>query len=358
MKNLAFMMVAVALALFIIPFIILNGTRSKDTVQNINNRPEINQKDNMPSAEANQLDAAAAEKLTCGLNIKVFATETNKIQEMDLEEYVRGVVAAEMPAEFGLEALKAQAVAARTYAYTRMKEFGGKGCSNHQDADICTDSTHCQEWISTEQRLKSWRASDAASLWQKVTEAVKETEGLILTYDLAPVLYPMYFSTSSGKTENSQDIFSSAYPYLKSVASPNEESAPKFYAKVTISNDEFVKKFSESEFKISLNKNKLSSLVNILSRTEGGSVKSIKVGAKTLSGSDVRRVLNLNSSNFSMEFKKNEVIISTIGYGHGVGMSQWGANAMSKMGKKYDEILKHYYQGVEIKSIEAAASSK
>lgn len=288
--------------------------------------------------------------LNLGPIIKVFISDKNELVEMPLEEYIKGVISAEMPAEFELEALKAQAVASRTYAYTRMKIFGGAGCSNHKDADICTDSTHCQAWISKEARIESWGSINAKSYWDKIESAVNETNGRILYYNSEPVMYPLFFSTSSGKTENSGEVFKYQYPYLKSVISPNEDVAPKFVSKVVIPINEFIKKFYESEFKIKIGSN-IQTQIKIIDRTDGGSVKNIKVGDKNLLGTDVRKILGLNSANFNITFSKNDVTFLVTGYGHGVGMSQWGANVMAKEGKKYDEILTHYYSDTQIKFV-------
>ena len=239
-----------------------------------------------------------------------------------------------------------------------MKEFGSKGCQRGEDADICTDSTHCQAWISKEKRMESWGALNGQKYWDKVTKAINDTKGQILTFDSVPVMYPLYFSTSSGKTENSEDIFKSNEPYLKSVVSPYEKEAPKFASKVTFTTNDFIKKFADSQYKIKLDKSNIKSQVKVLSRTEGGSVKSIKVGTSTLSGTSVRSILKLNSANFTIEFGKNDVTLSVSGYGHGVGMSQWGANGMAKQGKNYKEILKHYYKGTDIKTIKDVYGSK
>jgi stage II sporulation protein D len=253
-----------------------------------------------------------------------------------------------MPAGFDIEALKAQAVASRTYALTRMKAFGGKGCDRHAGADVCTDSGHCQEWMSREDRLSSWSAAAAQGYWEKLSKAVNDTKGLMLTYDSAPVMYPLYFSTSSGKTENSEDYFSNPEPYLKSVVSPNEDEAPKFVTTVSFSLDDFVKRIYDSKHKIKLDKAKLQTQFRVLSNTEGGGVKEIQVGSKKLTGRDIREVFGLNSANFSFKIGKTSITFTVTGNGHGVGMSQWGANEMGKRGSKYDEILKHYYKGVGI----------
>lgn len=351
MKRIGLILLLIVVAMMFIPMIIINGVNSAAS----SNSPDAGGIINFNFEEKNQKPEPSAEPIIVpyeDLKLKVFVAGKNEIQEMSLEEYLKGVLSAEMPAEFGEEALKAQAVASRTYAVTRIMAFGGRGCKSHPDADICTNSRCCQAWVSKEDVYKTWEAQDASGLWEKIARAVDDTRGMILTYNAAPVMYPLFFSTSSGRTENSEDVFSSSYPYLRSVVSPDEDISPKFTSKVTMTADDFVKKFSVSSYKISLDKSKLKTEVKILSRTEGGSVKSIKVGSKTLEGTDVRTILNLNSANFNIEFGKTDVTISVLGNGHGVGMSQWGANVMAEAGKKFDEILKHYYQDIKIGKIE------
>lgn len=357
MKEFGYMILAIIIIILFIPAMIV-GTAKKgdekiDSSENVDISGSVivgHENKDEENKEKNNKEELDVEK-DGELNIKVFIHSENKTVYMPLEEYIRGVLCGEMPAEFEIESLKAQAVAARTYAVTRMKKFGSKGCQRGEDADICTDSTHCQAWVSKEKRMESWGALNGPKYWDKVTEAVNETKGQILIFGSAPVMYPLYFSTSSGKTENSEDIFKSNEPYLKSVVSPYEKEAPKFASKVTFTINDFIKKFADSEYKIKLDKSNIKSQVKILSRTEGGSVKSIKIGTSTLSGTSVRSILKLNSANFTIEFGKNDVTFSVSGYGHGVGMSQWGANGMAKQGKNYKEILKYYYQGTDIKTI-------
>jgi stage II sporulation protein D len=356
MKRVSYLIISIIAAIVILPLLVLNGSgpgiRLKSSAGGAITFPSQN-KDSQASGVAEFNDKNGG-----GPKIKVYIAEKKVLQEMYLEEYIRGVVCGEMPAEFDIEALKAQAVAARTYAVTRMKAYGGKGCERNADADICTDSAHCQEWISKEDRFKAWGAVNAQGYWDKVTKAVDETKGLILTFDAAPVMYPLYFSTSSGKTENSQDYFKNSQPYLKSVTSPNEEESPKFITKAAFSLDELVNKIYASTYKIKLDKSKLSTQFKILNRTEGGAVKDMQVGSKTITGRDIREILGLNSSNFAFELGKTNITFTVTGNGHGVGMSQWGANEMGKRGSKFDEILKHYYQGVEIKKIDDVFASK
>lgn len=281
--------------------------------------------------------------------VKIYRREKNTVEELDLEEYIKGVVASEMPANFDEEALKAQAVAARTYYMNKRinqcKDAESKG------AEIC-DSTHCQVYMDKEERMSKWIKKDSESNWSKIDEAVESTKGEVLTYDGAILEYPQFFAVSSGKTEDALDVLSMSVPYLKSTDSKGEEVAPKYETTFSMSLDEFINKIKSSYNDIKLSKNNLKNSIEVESYTEGGSVKEIKVGDKIISGIDLRKILNLNSTNFKISFKNNDIIFLCKGYGHGVGMSQWGANAMAKSGDKYSDILKHYYSGVDIEKIQ------
>lgn len=285
-----------------------------------------------------------------GPKIKVFITKENKVEEMFLEEYVRGVVSAEMPAEFEPDALKSQAVAARTFALAHMEEFGGEKYKSNTGANV-SDTVQCQVFMHKEDRMNSWPKSKRDEYWNKVTNAVKETAGEILTIDGKLVKEPLFFAVSSGKTENGSDIFSDDAPYLKSVSSPGEEAAPKYRSIVKVSYSNFINKINCEYSNSGLTAATLKNSIEIKSRNEGGSVKEIRVGRITLSGVKFRSIMGLNSANFNIKFNFNNIEISCIGYGHGVGMSQWGANAMAKSGKSYKDILEHYYNGTSITSI-------
>ena len=285
--------------------------------------------------------------------IKVYKTGEDKIVDMPLEEYVRGVVSAEMPAEFPIEALKAQAVAARTYVLARLEEYKGSKCSIGKGADIC-DSVHCQVYKSKEIKFSEWKESSALGYWNKISEAVAATSGQVLTYDGELVMYPYYFSTSSGRTENAAEVFSVDKPYLKSVKSENEEASKKYRTNNSFTFTELVNKINSKYDKAKVSSKNLKSQIKILSRTSGGgSVKEIKIGSVTISGKDFRFLLGLASSNFDITFNSKNVVIDCKGYGHGVGMSQWGASGMAKEGAKYTEILTHYYSGVKIEKYDA-----
>lgn len=280
--------------------------------------------------------------------IKVYITAQDKIIDMTLEEYVRGVVSAEMPAEFPLEALKAQAVAARTYVLARLEEYGGSKCSIGKGADIC-DSVHCQVYKSKDIKFSEWKKTSAESYWDKISEAVVETAGQVLTYDGELVMYPYYFSTSSGRTETAVEVLSVDKAYLVTVKSESEQGAPKYRTSNSFSYADLANKINSKYQKANVTANKLKTQVKILNRTSGGgSVKNIQLGSITTTGKEVRFLLGLASSNFDITFSSKNIVINCKGYGHGVGMSQWGAAGMAKSGAKYTEILTHYYTGVKV----------
>lgn len=282
--------------------------------------------------------------------IKVYITEENKIKKMNLEEYIVGVVAAEMPAEFSEEAIKAQAVAARTFGAAHMEIYGGKKYKSNTGADVC-DTVKCQVFTNKDERMKNWPESEREEHWNKIVSAVKDTSGQVLTYKNELVMEPYYFAVSGGRTENAVDVFGKGEEYLKSVESPGEEGASKYRTSVKLSYTNFVDKINSQYPNSGLSIKNLSNQVSIESRNEGGSVKEIKLGSVTISGAKFRTIMSLNSSDFNIYFKDN-IIIECIGYGHRVGMSQWGANAMAKQGKTYKEILAHYYNKTELQNLE------
>lgn len=278
-------------------------------------------------------------------SVTVFRHESGKTVTLDLEDYVAGVVAGEMPASFEPEALKAQAVAARTYALSKMVRASETGNpSEHPNAPLC-DDTHCQVYRDEEELLllkgKEWMAVG----WIKIKEAVHATSGQVLYFEGGLVEQPLFHSASGGKTENSEDVFVSALPYLRSVDSIYEGTAPYQNESISISLSTFYSKLKDTYKATSLSPNS----IKILSRSDGGRVEEIQVGDQVLSGRDIRELFGLRSANFTFAFDGNEnIVFTTDGYGHGVGMSQWGANGMAQAGYNYQEILKHYYTGVTI----------
>ncbi|MGL5693182.1 MAG: stage II sporulation protein D [Peptostreptococcaceae bacterium] len=279
--------------------------------------------------------------------IKVYNHNKGVVESKDIEEYLYGVLSGEMSSNFDMEALKAQAIAARTFVMSKKENPSSSG---HKSSVVCTNYKHCQEYKS-EETLKSTHGEKwMKESYTKIKEAVNSTKGQILVYNDKPIL-PLYFSTSSGKTENSEEVFSAKYPYLKSVDSPYDGESPKYTSEVIISQSSFINTIQKNYSNTKINSKNLESDIKIVERSEGGSVEKIKIGNKEIKGTDIRIMFTLNSANFDIKFKGDDIVFSVKGYGHGVGMSQWGAQGMAEEGFLYYEILQHYYTGVKIKDL-------
>lgn len=275
--------------------------------------------------------------------VKVLHTKTNNIEEINLDEYLYGVVSAEMPASFEKEALKAQSIVARTYTIYKIIHNGGK----HEAADICDDSNCCQAWISKEDRLSKWEEIERESNWNKIVQAVNETKGKIITYNGEPI-NAFFHSNSGGSTEAPINVWGgSGYPYLQTVETSGEDLYTQYKSEVTISKEELVNKMKEKYEDFSINFEEINA-IQILEYTEGKRVKTIKIGNKNLSGVEVRTIFTLKSANFTINIEDNNIKFSVIGYGHGVGMSQTGADSLAKQGKSCEEIIMHFYTGVNV----------
>ena len=259
---------------------------------------------------------------------KVSINYNNKKQELDLEDYVLGVVACEMPASFNMEALKAMAVAARTFALYKIETN-----KNY----VLSTTTKDQCYQSIDKMKKKW-GSSFNNNYNKIKTAVNETNNQYMTYK-DKVIIAFYFSISNGKTENCENVFSQKLDYLKSV----DSSWDKDY-----SYKEKTNKFSEKEFlsKLGIKSNKVKSYKII--KDSSGRASKVIINNNEFKGTKFRQLLSLRSTDVTISVNNGQVSISTKGYGHGVGMSQYGANAMAKNGYKYDEILKHYYNGIKI----------
>lgn len=296
---------------------------------------------------------------TSSLEIIVYNTRDNVIKRMNIEEYIVGVVAAEMPASFSPEALKAQAVAARTYALGRAVEKYGSSQGNHFGAHVCTNPAHCQAWIPKELYQTWYPKSDVDKNWAKVEQAVYETSGLILTYD-GEIINPLYHANSGGITEDVQEVWSSVsnVPYLQSVFSEGESDYSSFEKKVAFKGDEIREKLMKVYPDIVF-MGAISEDMEVVQYTYSQRVKEIRVGSITVPGTKFREIFSLASTQMEIKFLEDDVIeITTYGFGHGVGMSQCGANELAQKGKDFDYILKYYYTGVEIEPISDEIISK
>nr|WP_325186134.1 stage II sporulation protein D [uncultured Oscillibacter sp.] len=277
-----------------------------------------------------------------GTVLRVLDGET--VLEMDLGEYLLGVVRAEMPASFQPEALKAQTVAARTYTLYKLQSGG-----NHGDtADICTDHTCCQAYIGEERARANWGA-DADVYEKKIEEAVAATDGEVILYGGEPIL-AVFHSSSAGLTRTAGEVWQSDLPYLQAVSSPEAgESIPNYYSRVEFPAEELRQKlraaFPEADLDCGLGE-----ILRDAQRDTAGSISTVSVGGVTVKGSSLRGALGLRSACFTWETQGETLVFFVTGYGHGVGMSQYGANAMAEAGADYREILTHYYTGVTVEA--------
>lgn len=283
------------------------------------------------------------------IEITLYDVRGEKLLTLPLEEYIFGVVASEMPASFSLEALKAQAVSARTYAVRRLSACGGSPCGRH-GADLCSDSTCCQAWKSRATLMKQW-GDNADYYAAKIDEAVSETAGVIALYNGKPI-DALYFSSSGGATEAAADVFGADVPYLVSVSSPGEENSAHYSDTFTYTPKAFVKALNKAFSKAKLKTASLADQVEILARSAGGRVTELRLGGITVTGREFRAALDLPSADFTITLTRDKVRVDTTGFGHGVGMSQYGADAMAKEGADYEEILRHYYTGITLGTLD------
>lgn len=279
--------------------------------------------------------------------ISVYFHNSDEVKNVPLEEYLLGVVSAEMPPSFELEALKAQAVAARTYIINRE---GGESAKEHKGAIICTDFNHCKAYITEEEAVAKWQDEWINKYKEKIKKAVDDTNGMIVTYNDEPIS-AVFHSTSSGKTENSEDVWQSALPYLRSVESEGEEKSPRYTSEESFTYDEFKKIVLNEAPEADFSQNPKSWTGNI-TYNDSGSVKTIIIGGVEFKGTDVRKMFSLRSATFSISQGEN-IVFKVTGNGHGVGMSQYGANYAAQNGYTFEQILKKYYQGVEITRFES-----
>ena len=255
--------------------------------------------------------------------VKVALTIDNNVNYVDLDDYLLGVVAGEMPANFETEALKAQVVASRTFVYNR---------------NLSVDNTtNSQVYLSEDKMKENW-GNKYDEYYQKISTAIKETKNEVMKYQ-GDYISALFFSSSNGYTENVEDYFeSSPLPYLRSVDSHWDLTIdPKNTRQVSFTKQELKEKFNCQDINF-----------NIIAYKKSGRVATLSVGGKNYSGRQVREKLGLSSSCFTVEYVSNKYVFTTKGSGHGVGMSQYGAQGMALEGSNYKEILNHYYTNIEI----------
>lgn len=281
-----------------------------------------------------------------GQKITVYNTDKGKVEEMELEDYIKGVLPAEMPADFHTEALKAQAVAARTYTYYKYRQYENNPDSapaEHMGAVVCTNSAHCEAYLDKEALKEKHGKEWINNYYDKIIKAVDDTKNEIMMWENEPILAVFHSSSSAGRTESSKDVWGSELPYLVSVESAGETDYDGFYSTVSFSNDEFRQIISDN-FSINLSEDK-GSWFGGVSLTDGGAVKAITIGGVDIDGTKIRTAFGLRSTCFYITDGGNEVVFNVEGFGHGVGMSQYGAQSMAQNGSTYVDILNKYYSG-------------
>lgn len=325
-----FLFLIIVVSFFVLPI----GFTKKFIIENEVENVEIQIKDPEP-----EIDYGVKYK-----TINLLHKDTGEVENIELEEYLVNVVSGEMPVDYEMEALKAQATVARTYTLYQIENS-----KKHENADMCDSSNCCQAWISKEKRYAAWKENQDEK-WAKIREAVYSTAGDIITYQGKPI-DAFFHSNSGGTTEIPINVWGgSDFPYLQVVETSGEDEYSQYYSEKEYTEQEIEAKMKESynDFQINWDEE---NAISILEYTESSRIRTLKVGNKNISGVEARKIFELKSSNFTIERVENKIKFNVIGYGHGVGMSQTGSNTLAKQGKNYKEIIQHFYKDIEIKNV-------
>lgn len=301
----------------------------KEVKENVNISQDISKNvENSVNKESRIVESTSSDNTTNSSVSEITVYKSNgSVINLNMTNYLIGVVSSEMPASFNLEALKAQSVLARTYAL-KAKQTGKK----------LTDTVSTQSYIDIDQMKNKW-GNSFNTYYNKIKKAVENTNGEYLSYN-ENYIEALYHSTNNGKTESSFDVFGNYYPYLISVSSEYDKNASSYLRTINMPLDTISNKLG-----LNLNND---SVISILSYTDGGNIKEININGNNFSGKKVRELLGLRSADFDISISDNNANITTRGYGHGVGMSQYGANGMANAGYSYKDILSHYYPGTTL----------
>ena len=338
MRKIITFFVIMMIISFLTPNLFLIDVMNLEMIKN--ERDISGDKDRKLGANENKTMITNEISLRVPEKIKLLLTEKNEIIELNFDEYIKGVLIGEVPITYELEALKAQAIVARTYTLYKLKN----NPTSHGEANMCDDINCCQCYKTKEYAFASWDDKEENEKWTKLETAVNSTKNMCITYS-GEIISAFFHANSGGKTENVKYVWGEEeIPYLKSVDGNEQDTYQdsKSFTKQEFAEliKEHVNDYAEKNYEI-----------EILDYTGSGRINNLKVGNAKFKATELRKVLGLRSTNFRVE--KNEsgdITFFTIGYGHGVGMSQEGANQMAKSGKKVEDIIKHYYTGVEISS--------
>ena len=338
MKKILLYLLSFILICFVVPAMLTRKTASTVAQENKNSEIQQNTENSTDQEETQSYEYTKYGTIT------LLHKKTGETEQVKLDDYLCNVVSAEMPAGYGVEALKAQAIVARTYTVYKILN------KKHDNADICDDSTCCQAWISKEDRLARWEESNREGNWQKICDCVNSTKGKIITYNNQPI-NAFFHSNSGGITEVPVNVWGgTGYPYLQSVETSGEDAYTQYSSEVVLTQEELINKLKEKYNDISIDFSNNDD-IKILEYTESTRVKTVKFGNHELSGVEARTLFGLKSTNFEVIKDENNIKFSVKGYGHGVGMSQTGADSMAKQGNTAEEIIKHFYTDVEIKNV-------
>lgn len=341
MKKILIYLLSFIIIIFIIPALLTKRTTTTSSKEEKNNQLQTIKQEEKQTIETETSSKYNYNKYG---TITLLHKKTGAIEQVNLDDYLCNVVSAEMPATFEQEALKSQAIVARTYTIYKILN------KKHDNADICDDSTCCQAWISKEDRLERWEESQRENNWEKISKAVKDTSGKIVTYENKPI-DAFFHSNSGGITEIPVNVWGGTeYPYLQSVETSGEDAYTQYSSEVILSQEELLNKLKVKYADISIDFTNPDN-IKILEYTESTRVKTVKFGNHEISGVEARSLFGLKSTNFEITRENDKIKFSVKGYGHGVGMSQTGADSMAKQGSSAEDIIKHFYTGVEITEV-------
>lgn len=336
MKKRLVVAAALVIALLLMPFVLVGGWSAPNSRFLENYKTYPSSSDSSGSSKAG------------GHTVRVLISDTGEVEEIPVFDYICGVLAAEMPVTYEAEALKAQAVAAFSYTVYRMEgELARPGLiPEHKGAYVCTDYRHCKSYLSKADALKKWGQEWFDAYWGKLESAAGAVENAVLTYNGMPI-NAVFHSISSGETECAVDVWGADVPYLVSVQSLQDQNAPDYQTTRSFTDTQFAEILRAASSGVSLTGDP-SGWLGGAELTQAGGVKQYTIGGVAFKGADLRELFGLRSTNFTLAYGNGTFVFTVKGYGHGVGMSQYGANELAKEGKTWQEILRWYYTGVEI----------
>lgn len=327
---------ALSILLLVLPFVLVSGWMAP-------NSRLLEDFDDYPASAGTGSHPAAQQRI-----IKVLMADTGEVADIPVFDHLCGVLAAEMPVTYEVEALKAQAVAAFSYTVYRMEgELARPGLiPEHKGAYVCTDYRHCKGYLSKEDALKKWGQAWFDKYWGKIESAVSAVENAVLTYEGMPI-NAVFHSISSGATEYAVDVWGADIPYLVSVQSQQDMDAPDYQTTRSFTDTQFADILRNASSSVSFSGDP-AGWIGLSENTQAGGIKQLVIGGTAFKGTDLRELFGLRSSNFALAYQNGTFVFTVKGYGHGVGMSQYGANELAKKGKTWKEILQWYYTGVEV----------